>query len=397
MAFCLEVRLGVGPLPMPTCERSRPAVLRTWRHWWDTGHCELLRPVINKGRLEESQVSHMESLLAEAFAAGATGFSTGLMYAPGSSAPQDELVRLCKVVARHGKVYTSHIRSYFSDLVPAIEEQIDLARRAGCRLQISHLQAVGAANWPEHVRALATIEQAKNEGIDIAFDCYPYVAGSSVLTQLLPQWVLDGGTETMLSRLRDAAQRPVIADEINATIAWRWKDVFISAVSSGANSALVGLNLQEIADDRKCRPVDAMLDLLLEEDGQVNMISFNQSEENLRLSLTHPLAIIISDGFYVKGRPHPRLHGTFPFLLGTICRERRWLTLEEAVHKVTLRAAERFHLKDRGILRPGAYADVTIFDPDQVNSPATYEQPELPPIRITHVFRNGRLEEGLLH
>ncbi|MBK9166388.1 MAG: amidohydrolase family protein, partial [Bryobacterales bacterium] len=158
-----------------------------------------------QGPLPEADVARMEALLAEAFEAGATGFSTGLMYAPGSSAPSAELVRLCKVVARYGRIYTSHIRSYFGDLVEAIEEQIALAKASGCRLQISHLQAVGAANWPQHRRALDTIERARAEGVDIAFDCYPYVAGSTVLTQVLPQWALDGGTEAMLARLNDAA------------------------------------------------------------------------------------------------------------------------------------------------------------------------------------------------
>lgn len=347
-----------------------------------------------QGPLPERDVSRMEALLEEAFGAGAAGLSTGLMYAPGSSAPTEELRRLCRLTAKHGKVYTSHIRSYFADLVPAIEEQIDLARHSGCRLQISHLQAVGAANWPEHVKALDTIERARKEEIDIAFDCYPYVAGSSILTQLLPQWALDGGTGQMLSRLKNRAERTRIADEVVRAIAWRWSDIFISAVATQTNQPLIGRHLAEIAEDRSCAPVDAMVDLLIEEAGAVNMVSFNQSEENLRLSLTHPLAIIISDGFYVKGRAHPRLYGTFPLLLGEICRRRGWLTLEDAIHKVTGRPADRFHVAHRGLLRQGYFADLTIFDADAVDSPATYENPELPPVGIRCVFRNGKWMEG---
>lgn len=345
-----------------------------------------------QGRLSKAEVDRMCGLLDDAFDAGAAGFSTGLMYAPGSSAPFDELETLCGVVARKSKVYTSHIRSYFADLVPAIEEQIDLALRSGCRLQISHLQAVGAANWPEHAKALETIERAHRDGIDIAFDCYPYVAGSSVLTQLLPQWVLDGGVEAMLQRLTDSNERRRISTEIVSSIAWRWKDVYISAVSSEKNASAVGRNLQELAQISGCEPVDAMIDLLIGEGGSVNMISFNQSEENLRLSLTHPLAIVISDGFYVKGRPHPRLHGTFPLLLGTISRNRGWLTLEESVHKITQRPAERFNMQGRGVLAKGAWADVAVFDAATVDSPATYEQPELAPVGIRYVFRNGRMQ-----
>jgi N-acyl-D-aspartate/D-glutamate deacylase len=168
--------------------------------------------------------------------------------------------------------------------------------------------------------------------------------------------------------------------------------VYISAVGSRANATAVGRNLQQIAEERGCPPVDVLIDLIVEERGEVNMISFNQSEENLRLSLTHPLAIVISDGFYVKGRPHPRLHGTFPLLLGTIARERKWLSLEEAIHKITQRPAERFNLKARGTLVPGAWADVTVFKASEIDSPATYEQPELPPVGIRCVFRNGRLQ-----
>lgn len=343
-----------------------------------------------QGPLSELEVAKMESLLADALDAGATGFSTGLMYAPGSSAPPEELMRLCRVVASRNKIYTSHIRTYFSGLVEAVEEQIELARRSGCRLQISHLQAVGAMNWPLQQRAIEVIEKAHAEGIDVEFDCYPYIAGSSVLTQLLPQRALDGGIETMLSRLADSAQRTQIARETRSSLPWRWEDIYISSVESHANFAAIGKNLAELAKERNCEPVDVLIDLLIEEKGSVNMISFNQSEANLKSSLTHPLAIIISDSFYVKGRPHPRLHGTFPFLLGTVCRKRRWLSLAEAVHKITLRPARRYGIVDRGILKVGAYADVTVFDASTIDSPATYEHPDLDPIGIREVFHNGQ-------
>lgn len=348
---------------------------------------------MRQGALPDALVDRMCGLLEEAFAAGAAGLSTGLMYAPGSSAPGEELEALCRVVARHGKVYTSHIRSYTGDLVAAIEEQIALARQAGCRLQISHLQAAGAANWPEQARAIEAIEQAHAGGVDIAFDCYPYLAGSTVLTQLLPQWVLDGGAAAMLARLGDAAERQRIRAEILQGFAWRWSDIYITAVAT-SNHPWVGCNLQQIGERRSVEPVDAMLALLEEERGAVNMLSFNQSEDNLRLSLTHPLGLVISDGFYVRGRPHPRLHGTFPLLLGTIARQRNWLTASEAIRKITSRPAERFHLRDRGVLRPGAWGDVTVFDAERVDSPATYDDPERAPVGIHAVFRRGELVEG---
>ena len=342
-----------------------------------------------QGPLSDAEITRMEALLAEALDAGAAGLSTGLMYAPGSSAPTHELERLCRVVSSRAKIYSSHIRSYSSDLVAAVEEQIELARRTGCKLQISHLQAVGAKNRPLHLRAIDVIEKAHATDVDVEFDCYPYVAGSTVLTQVLPQTALDGGPEALMSRLRNPQQRAAIAHETEASIPWNWEDIFISALESQQNQWAIGRNLAQIAKERDCEPVEAMLDLLLEEKGSVNMLSFNQSEDNLRRSITHPLATVISDGFYVKGRPHPRLHGTFPFLLGTVCRQRQWLSLAEAVHKITMRPAMRYGLRDRGVLRAGAFADITVFDSEQIDSPATYERPELAPVGVSEVFLKG--------
>ena len=342
-----------------------------------------------QGVLSEAELASMESLIAEAFQAGAAGLSTGLMYAPGSSAPADELLRLCLIAARYDRIYTSHIRSYFAGLVDAVEEQVDLARSSGCRLQISHLQAVGANNWHLQPRAIELIENARAEGIDVEFDCYPYVAGSSVLTQVLPQNALDGGIATLMRRLRHPGERQAIRDETLRSIPWRWSDIQISSVGSEGNRPVIGKNLENIAEDRGCEPVDAVLDLLLEENGDVNMLCFNQSTENLRAALTHPLATIISDGFYVKGRPHPRLHGTFPLLLGTVCRQRGWMELPEAVHKITAKPAARYGLKHRGLLRPGYFADIIAFRPDIIDSPATYDSPELAPVGIEWVCRDG--------
>jgi dihydroorotase/N-acyl-D-amino-acid deacylase len=348
------------------------------------------------GPLTEREVQELEGRLADALEEGAAGFSTGLMYAPGESAPFDELVRLCRVTARHDKIYTSHIRSYFSGLVDAVDEQIELARRSGCRLQISHMQAVAPRNWHLQAPALERIEKARAEGIDVAFDCYPYVAGSTVLTQMLPQSALEGGTEALLARLADPVARSRIAAETVAAIEWRWSDIYISAVGSDRNTDAVGRNLEELGEQRSRPPIDAALDLLEQERCAVNMICFNQSEDNLKLTLTHPLSIIISDGFYVKGRPHPRLHGTFPKLLGEFCRDRRWLSLPEAIHKVTGAPARRFGLRERGRLMAGFFADIAVFDPLEVNSPATYERPELRPSGIRCVFRSGRLTAGSL-
>jgi N-acyl-D-aspartate/D-glutamate deacylase len=343
------------------------------------------------GPLTSPELDAMERMLDESLAGGACGFSTGLMYSPGESAPFAELERLCRIVARRGKVYATHMRDYSFCLLEAVDEQIELARRTGCRLQISHLQAVGEANWGRQAPALERVERARGEGIDIGFDCYPYVAGSTVLTQLLPQSALAGGVAGLMARLRDAAERTRIGRETVAGMAHRWTDIFISAVGSEANRPVVGRSIQTIAESRGCAPIDAVLDLLLEENGAVNMLEFNQSPDNLRQTLSHPLSNVISDGFYVTGRPHPRLHGAFAELLGGVCREKRWMDLPEAVRKVTSLPAERFGLRGRGRIETGYYADLVVFDPARIASPATYEQPEQPPEGVHWVMREGRI------
>ncbi len=346
---------------------------------------------MREGPLDPADVDRMAGMLREFLDEGACGFSTGLMYYPGSSAPAAEFERLCGVTAAAGKIYTVHMRNYSEALVESVDEQIELARRTGCRLQISHLQAVGKKNWHLQARALERIENAAAIGIDIAFDCYPYVAGSTVLTQILPQWALEGGVEKMLARFADPAERRRVVDGMLAMLAHEWSDLVVSAVGSAAGQRLVGLNLAQIASERSADPADVVLDLLTEERGAVNILEFNQCEANLRQMLTHPLANIVSDGFYVKGRPHPRLYGTFPTLLGEFCRERGWLTLAEAVHKITDVPARRFGIARRGRLEPGWFADITIFDADRIASPANYRDPCAAPVGIEWVFRNGRV------
>jgi len=267
--------------------------------------------------------------------------------------------------------------------------QLELARRTGCRLQISHLQAVGPRNWDKQETVIEKIEHAAANGIDIGFDCYPYTRGSTVLTQLLPQRALEGGIEGLLARLADHSERTWIIAETEASLAQGWAGIWIASVESQHNRGLIGKTVAAIAEERAQEPVEIVLDLIQEERGRVNMLELNQSEPNLRQTLSHPLSSIISDGFYVKGNPHPRLYGTFPLLLGEISRERGWLTLAEAVHKITDKPAQRFGIAKRGRLQKGYFADVIVFDPATVNGPATYENPTLAPTGIRRVFRNG--------
>jgi N-acyl-D-amino-acid deacylase len=343
----------------------------------------------SQGPLDGAQRDRMEGLLKTALEEGSSGFSTGLMYAPGSSAPFEELERLCRMVARYGKIYTTHMRDYSDRLVEAVDEQLELARRSGCRLQISHLQAVGTRNWPAQQVALDHIERAHADGLDVAFDCYPYTHGSTVLTQLLPQWALDGGIARLLERLRDPATRRRILAEADAGLAQGWDGIAISSIGGDGAPELIGKSIAAIAAERGCAAPEAAADLLIEYRGVVNMLETNQSRENLRQAVTHPLSNIISDGFYVSGRPHPRLGGTFPHLLGELTRRDGWLSLPEAVRKITSVPAERFGLARTGRLKPGFRANITVFDPERITSGATYQDPTVAPVGIVHVFRDG--------
>lgn len=336
--------------------------------------------------LTSQELDSMSSLLDQALQEGAAGFSSGLMYAPGSGASAQELTALCRVVARRGGVYATHMRSYSAGLVEAVEEQISIAESSGCRLQISHLQAAGPDHWPLQQRAIAAVEQAFARGVDVAFDAYPWLAGSTVLTQVLPQAALDGGIAQLLSRLGDPVQRETIRNRIQPEA--RWNGVVITSVASNA-APLVGRSIQDIADERGSDPENVVLDILLEQQGVVNIVEHCQSMENLHALLTHPLAIVITDGVYTRGRSHPRLYGTFPLLLGDVVRERKWLILEEAVHKVTGKPAATFHLGDRGRIAEGYVADITVFDPETIHSDASYDMPAVAPTGIKSVLRNG--------
>ena len=338
--------------------------------------------------LTSKEMDRMSGLLDDALEAGAAGFSSGLMYAPGSGAGIEELTALCRVVKRRNKVYATHMRSYSLGLVDAVEEQLTIAAASGCRLQISHLQAAGEDYWPLQQEAIDAIDDAAARGIDVAFDVYPWLAGSTVLTQLLPQDALDGGIPELLTRLRDPAQREAIHGKIRPEA--RWNGVVITSAQKD-EATLVGRSVQDIANARGIDPESAVMDILLEQQGNVNIVEHCQSLDNLHALMTHPLATVVTDGVYTRGRSHPRLYATFPLLLGKLVRERKWLGFEEAIHKVTAKPAATFHLDDRGRIAKGYVADITIFDPEAINTEATYEAPDVAPTGIRAVLRNGRV------
>jgi dihydroorotase/N-acyl-D-amino-acid deacylase len=330
------------------------------------------------------------ALLDQAFAEGAAGFSSGLMYAPGATAPAEELEALCAVVARHGKLYATHMRSYSWELEDAVAEQIRLARHSGCRLQISHLQAAGQANWHRQQKALDSIEAARAEGIDVAFDAYPYLAGSTVLSQLLPQQIWEQGFTSYRQSTADPAARRELAQWLQSHTPQRWTDIHISAHTPLAGGEdLTGQTVAAYADGRQIGPAEAVLELIERTAGQISIVAFNQSEENLLQLLTHPLSSVISDGLYSRGTAHPRLYASFVSFLGYYVRQLGWLSLSQAIYKITGFPASRLGLSDRGKLSVGCLADLVCFDPAKIGSPSTYEIPCANPIGIHSVYRNG--------
>ncbi len=357
------------------------------------GHGSLRIAVHGLGQdaLSSVELDRMRGLLGDCLDAGCVGLSTGLMYAPGSAATGEELSPLCEIVARKDKLYASHIRGYGQTLVEAVNEQIALAQETGCRLQVSHLQAAGRENWHLQQTALSQIEAAQARGVDVEFDIYPYQCGSTVLTQLLAQWALDGGLPALLHRLRETASRKKITGELSDRPAGYWEDVTISSVDSAANQSVVGKTVAQSAEFRGRKEEEFVLDLLMEERGSVNIVTFNQSEPNLRQLLSHELCSVITDGFYVKGNPHPRLHGTYPELLGKLVRDLRWLTLPQAIHKSTAQPAARLKQRKIGLLQKGFLADLVVFDSACIASNSTYSSPKGEPRGVNFVIKRGEI------
>ncbi len=344
------------------------------------------------------QLDQMKNEVRKAFEAGAAGLSTGLIYAPNVYADTPEIIALARVAAEMGGFYTSHIRGEASTLLEAIDEAIEIGRRAQLPVEISHLKAELRVNWHKMGEAIAKIDEARALGLDISADMYPYNAFCTTMTSLLPAWALAGGKEAMCARLND----PVYRTEIRRSVArdardgepGYWEGTLISHCDK--RPEYQGRNLQELADERKLAPEDLALDILLEVGGEVDMVQFAMKEENVEMGLGTGYVMIGSDGEgraiegrMSHGKPHPRNYGTFPRILGYYTRQRHVFPLEEAVAKMTGKPAQKFGLRERGLLRPGYFADITIFDPKRVSDTATFNDPHQYPVGIEYVFVNG--------
>lgn len=344
------------------------------------------------------EITRMTAMVERALSEGACGASSGLEYTPGAFASQDELIALCRPLSRRGLAYATHMRNEDDRVIEAIDESIAVARGAGCRLQISHLKTQGPRNWPKLERIFLLIAAARSARTDIAFDRYPYIAYSTGLTNLFPVWSRDGGFAGFSARLADPATAPRIKLETLAKVELigGWDNVQISGVGAVEDRDAEGKRLGAYAASRNTDPYEMTIALLRKSNGNVGMLGYAMSETNLEKILAHPLGMVCSDGggFAIdgptrRGSPHPRGAGSFPRVLGRYVRERKALTLPQAINKMSALPASRLRITDRGRLAEGLAADVVIFDPATVADTATFDAPFQYPVGIRMVMVNG--------
>jgi len=340
----------------------------------------------------EVEMGKMRDEVAKAMRQGAMGLSTGLIYTPSLYADTDEIVQLAEVAAQHNGIYASHIRGEGATLFEAIQEAVTIGERAQIDVQVAHLKASGEKHWGKARRALEMIDEARDRGIDVTADRYPYLAGSTGLAYLLPTWIKDGGTEVMLERLKE----PQISDKIKADLNARAEET--QSYWSKVILCTDGSTIEEAARERGMEPAKLVCQLLMEKSGQVSICHFSMCQEDTDLILKHPQVMIGSDssarapyGKLGEGKPHPRGYGTFPRAIQEYVRERKVVDLPGMIRKMTYMPAVKLGLTKRGQIKTGNYADICVFDYENVKDNATYAEPHQYPSGIEYVLVNGRV------
>jgi N-acyl-D-aspartate/D-glutamate deacylase len=353
------------------------------------------------------ELDRMKQLAAQAMDQGALGVSTSLQYVPDRFASTAEIVELAKVASRQGGVYFTHQRSESARIFDSLEEIFTIAEQAHIPAEIWHLKTAYKANFGKMGQVLQRLEAARARGLDVTADQYPYARASNGLDACLPLWVREGGLEKMLARLQDPAQRARIRQDMDDPNAATWENqwygagggegVMLSSVLNPDLRKYEGMTLAQIGKAMNKDPRDAVMDLVIADRGESQVITSIMSEEDVETALKHPLVGVgtdsgaqAEDGPLSESKSHPRAWGSFPRILGLYVRERHLLTLEEAIRKMTSKAASRVHLNDRGILRPGMAADITIFDPATIHDVSTFEDPKHYSVGVRDVFVNGR-------
>lgn len=357
-------------------------------------------------RPTEDQMEQMCQLVDDAMNDGALGLSSQLMMPPGSLATTDDVVRLCKEVARHHGIYSTHIRNEGTEVFSSVNEAIEIGRRAGVPVDIIHLKIADQQYWGRMNEVVKLIQDARDEGINVQANVYPYTRGNNNLVSIIPPWAHEGGTDELLSRLKspDIRQR-IKHDIINGVPGWYnhytavggdWSRMLISA-----NNTLKGLTMDRVMqirtnDDPQADRLDELMDFLIEQNGSISTVFAHHTETDMNLALSQSWCSVGSDGSAYatkgvlrRGNPHPRNFGTFPRVLGVYVRETGLLQLEDAVRKITSLNAARVGLRQRGQLQTGWFADITIFDPESVGDRSTYTEPFQYSVGIEHVIVNG--------
>ena len=351
------------------------------------------------------QLEKMRELVRQEMEAGALGVTTALIYPPATFAKTDELIELCKVAAKYKGKYIAHIRSEADQLTEAVEETIRISREAGIPVEIYHLKASGEGNWPKLEGVLAMINDARSKGVKITADMYTYTAGATGLSSCMPPWVYDGGPDAAYKRLEDPDTRKRIADAMR-TPSRDWENLYLLAGSpdrillvafkSEALKPRTGKTLAEVARLRGKDPAETVMDLVLEDRSRVATVYFMMDEDNIKkqirqswVSFGSDAASMAPEGVFLKSSTHPRAYGNFARLLGKYVRDEKVIPLAEAIRRLSGLPASNLELDHRGLLEPGMFADVVVFDPKAIADVATFEKPQQYSIGVKHVFVNG--------
>jgi dihydroorotase/N-acyl-D-amino-acid deacylase len=361
------------------------------------GHSTLRAGVMGERNAapDTNQMSRMVDILDESMAAGAVGLSSGLFYAPGCFADTDELAALAAVVGRRRGFYATHLRNEAEGILGALEEALEVGRKGDAPVHISHLKQAGRSNWGKTDRIVETLQNARDTGMDVTCDVYPYHRSCTSAVALLPDWARDGGIEAVTKRIQNPENRRRIIDDIAAGIpGWEnmvhnagWEGITISATGSGR--VPTGRTIADASAASGTDSASYILDLIAEERGIVSIIVESMCETDVLHLMSLSFAMIASDGAHTDGKPHPRLYGTFPRVLGRLVREKKLFSLPEAVRKMTALPSMRLGFSDTGFIREGYRADLVIFDPETIRDTADYENPRQYPVGIDTVLVGG--------
>jgi len=354
-------------------------------------------------RASKEEMDTMKTILKKELEEGSFGLSTGLVYPPGSYSTTEELVELTSVLKDYNALYTTHMRSESDELLESVEEAIKIGEENGISVEISHHKAIGKANWGKVKESLKMLESARQRGVDINCDVYPYTAAMTTVSSLLPPWTLEGGVEKMLARLNNQEERLKIEKDItegrmkgeNWIKGIGWENIMVAECPLDKDAE--GKSLETLFKERNQfhQPFKSLFDWLIKIKGEATMVFYCMDEEDVKTVISSPLSTIISDSWVIApsggGEPHPRGYGSFPRVLGKYVRKEKMLSLEDAIKKMTSLPANKIGLKDRGILKEGYWADIAIFNKDEIKDKATFENPHQYPEGVYYVIVNGKM------